>query len=89
MFRCATEPVTVGELATEIDLPPSTAYRKVAALEDAGLLIETRRSSGSDHPSEYVRSVDAVSITHDDSVLVECVTNGVTVCRSEDCEGSS
>ncbi|WP_331236079.1 winged helix-turn-helix domain-containing protein [Natronorarus salvus] len=83
MFERADEPITVGELAVELDLPSSTAYRKVATLCETGLLTELRRFRTDDPPSEYVRTVDSVSVVYDDVTSVECVTNGITVCRTE------
>jgi DNA-binding transcriptional ArsR family regulator len=84
MLARADEPVTVGELAAELELPPSTAYRKVGALCEAGLLTEIRRFRNDNEPAEYLRAFDSVSVVHGDSTSVECVTNGVTICRTED-----
>jgi len=83
MLARADEPVTVGELAVELELPPSTAYRKVATLCEAGLLTEIRRFRNDNEPEEYVRAFDSVSVVHGDSTSVECVTKGIVICRTE------
>lgn len=57
------DPMTVGELADECDLPQSTAYRKVDLLDDADLLEESLRIRRSGkHVSEYACCVDDVTL---------------------------
>lgn len=76
IFQYAAAPVAVPELIEELDLPVSTAYRKVDELSDEGLLTEIRSENGND-PSRYVRSVEAVEITVGDEVRVEASARNV------------
>jgi DNA-binding transcriptional ArsR family regulator len=58
--------LTASELSDSCDLPLSTAYRKLERLTEAGLLEERLRLSQSGkHTSEYVRSVEEVSVSLD------------------------
>ena len=76
----ADEELTVSELGERFDIPQSTAYRKVEALADAGLLEETVRISASgNHASAYACRVEAVSLSVDD----EGVSLDVTRTESE------
>lgn len=58
--------LTAGEVSDSLDLPLSTAYRKLDTLTEAGLLDEEIRLSRSGkHTSEYVRAVEDVEISMD------------------------
>lgn len=62
------EPLSANEISDACDLPLSTAYRKLEILTGAGLLSEQPRirKSGK-HPSEYVRQVERIGITFQES----------------------
>lgn len=79
MYLYATTPVTVRELSEELDLPLSTAYRKVETLQEAGLLMQINEQSRSGYPSHYVRSIERVRVTYDDPMRIECTRNGTTL----------
>ncbi|WP_265110086.1 winged helix-turn-helix domain-containing protein [Halosolutus halophilus] len=84
VYLRAEEPVTVREIAEELDLPRSTAYRKVERLQEAGLLRQLNERSKGGLPAHYVQSMDAVSVTYDDPVQIECSRNGATLwCEPE------
>ncbi|MFB6120873.1 MAG: helix-turn-helix domain-containing protein [Halobacteriaceae archaeon] len=58
--------LTVAEIGERFDIPQSTAYRKVEALADAGLLEEKLRvRSSGNHVSEYTCCVESVSLSID------------------------
>jgi predicted transcriptional regulator len=58
------EALTARELSEAVDLPLSTAYRKIDCLTEAGLLAEqTRLAASGSHPSEYHRTVDDVVVS--------------------------
>ncbi|ESP89954.1 winged helix-turn-helix domain-containing protein [Candidatus Halobonum tyrrellensis] len=58
--------LSTSEIADACDLPLSTAYRKVDALTEAGLLDErTRVRRSGRHASEYVRAAEAVVASFD------------------------
>lgn len=78
LYQDATTPATVNELAEALDLPLSTAYRKVATLEEAGLLTPLVQDPGKrGEPTRYVRAIDRVSVTLDDRLRIECTIAGV------------
>lgn len=75
IFRTASMPMTVSELATECDVPLSTAYRKVTNLEEAGLLRQTNpQAANGTTPAYYARAVDSVSVTLGDDLRIEVVS---------------
>lgn len=60
----AAEPASVSELAERCGMPTSTAYRKVRALFEAGLLEErVRIRPGGRNPSEYLLREGEVTLT--------------------------
>lgn len=74
LFERVDEPRTIPELATECDLPRSTAYRKVNRLVEAGLLTPTRRTTeGADTATTYRRTVDGIQLEVGDGMAVEFV----------------
>lgn len=74
LFRHSTTPKTVRTLAEQGDLPLSTAYRKIGALEDAGLVRRLPSdSSRVTTPDRYERVVEGVSVTLRDGLSVEYV----------------
>ncbi|RKD89159.1 helix-turn-helix domain-containing protein [Halopiger aswanensis] len=73
------DPATVSDIADELDLPQSTAYRKVENLHDAGLISQLNEHSRSGVPSHYVQAIDHVTVTYDDPLRIECVRNGMTL----------
>ncbi|MFC4544009.1 helix-turn-helix domain-containing protein [Halosolutus amylolyticus] len=84
VYLQATEPVTVPEIAEELDLPQSTAYRKVEELQEAGLLRQLNERSQGGLPAHYIQSMDAVSVTYDDPLRIECSRSGTTLwCEPE------
>lgn len=84
VYEVVTAPTTVAEVVAALDLPESTAYRTVHRLERAGLLRRLPSSSRGQHPDQYVRRIDRVSITVDDGVRIDCRLNG----REVHCEPS-
>lgn len=76
IYECAETPKTVQEITAEIDIPLSTAYRKIEKLEEAGLLYDLAKDSYTDVPAQYVRNIDRVSITCGDCVRIDCRING-------------
>lgn len=73
------EPATVGDVSDELDLPQSTAYRKVENLHEAGLLSQLNEHDRTGVPSYYVQAIDHVTVTYGDPLRIECVRNGVTL----------
>jgi len=64
MAATTTRSLTTRELSEEVGLPLSTAYRKVADLTEAGVLVEgTRLSHDGSHASEYHCVVDDVVVS--------------------------
>lgn len=62
----ATAAKSVGELGTACDLPRSTAYRKVKALVEAGLLDErVRIQPERRNPNEYLLRAGKIALTLD------------------------
>lgn len=55
------------ELSEVCDIPPSTIYRKVDLLTDAGLLDEgVRLRRNGKHTNEYVRAIEGIEVSVDD-----------------------
>ncbi|MFC6716650.1 ArsR/SmtB family transcription factor [Natrialbaceae archaeon GCM10025810] len=86
IFVAVERPKTVGELAAELDLPQSTAYRHVGTLTEAGLLRRLNDGSRTDLPTHYVRAIDCVSVTLDDPVRITCERNGIAFYCEPDLE---
>ena len=60
--------LSASEVSAACDLPPSTAYRKLGLLTDAGLIEErTRLRRSGRHASEYVRRVEGAVASFDPS----------------------
>lgn len=60
------EALSASELSDACDLPLSTTYRKLERLTDAGLLEErTRVRRSGKHASEYVRTVERLTVSLD------------------------
>lgn len=65
-------PRTAAELCEVCDMPTSTVYRKLEALSDAAVLDETRRlQDHGNHPVQYRRRMDGVSLSFDDGTGVD------------------
>jgi len=57
-------PRSASELSEACDIPLSTLYRKLELLTDVGFLDErVRLSSAEKHPNEYVRRIDAITVS--------------------------
>ncbi|OAQ53493.1 transcriptional regulator [Natrinema mahii] len=78
-YLYAEEPTTVNEIAEELDIPQSTAYRKVENLQEAGLLSQLNERSRTGMPAHYTQAMDHVSVTYDDPLRIECECNGKTL----------
>lgn len=75
LFERADRWRTIPELASECDLPRSTAYRKVKRLVEAELLIPTTRPTGdTGKATEYRRAVDRINIEVGDDTTIEFLT---------------
>ena len=60
----AREPLTVGEIAEECDLPQSTVYRRVQSLSEDDLIEEALRVNGGGcHSKEYGLCYESLSAT--------------------------
>lgn len=79
VYLFVEEPTTVPEIADALDLPKSTAYRKVESLRDAGLIRQLNRRSQGGLPAHYVQAIDHVSVTYDDPLRIECTQHGKTL----------
>lgn len=78
--------LTASEVSEACELPLSTAYRKLDALTDAGLVLErTRIRRSGKHTSEFVRLVEdvVVSVGTSGGVSLEVVTREDAVRRSQ------
>lgn len=63
------ESLTAAEIGEACDLPSSTAYRKIDALDEANLLVEELRIRRSGkHVSEYTCGVEDVNVSFDGGV---------------------
>lgn len=77
VLGCARTPVTARDVAEAADLSTSTAYRKLHALADAGLLeTQTELSEDGYHTTRYRTTLEAVTVRVDGEEL------GVSVERS-------
>ena len=66
------EALTATELATQCDIPTSTAYRKVEQLTEANLVEErVRINTSGKHATEYSRSFEDVVVSVGDAGSVE------------------
>lgn len=64
LVAAADEPATAAELGECCSMATSTLYRKLDALERAGLLQVTARTrTGGNHAQTYARSVEAIEIS--------------------------
>lgn len=64
----SSESLTAREIANRVEFPLSTTYRKLDALDDAGLLeAGVRLRDVGRNPSEYVRSVENVVVSLDEA----------------------
>ena len=79
VYQRVETPTTVAAVAAELDLPQSTAYRKIDELREAGLVRQFARRSTGNEPAYFVRAIDCVSITYDDPLRIECTRNGTTL----------
>ncbi|TYL36693.1 transcriptional regulator [Natronococcus pandeyae] len=61
------EPLTVPEVADEIERPLSTTYRKLDRLTDSGLVKKTGARPGREQKSRYVTDFDRIAIDLDDA----------------------
>ncbi len=74
MLEALDEPKTVGELAETCGIPLSTAYRKVDAFHETGVVEQSiRLDLGGKHAAQYERSIDAITVRFDAGVECECV----------------
>ncbi len=78
-YLYAAEPVTVSEIAEALDIPQSTAYRKVENLQEAGLLSQLNERSRTGTPAHYTQAMEHVTVTYDDPLRIECECNGRTL----------
>ncbi|WP_226005302.1 ArsR/SmtB family transcription factor [Natrinema salinisoli] len=76
VYLLVEEPATVRDVSDELDLPQSTAYRKVEHLREAGLISRLNERSRTGTPAHYVQAMDHVSVTYDDPLRIECACNG-------------
>lgn len=66
ILQAADEPRLAKELSEACDLPSSTVYRKIDQMSEAGLLKEqTRIDRSGHHASEYVSTVESVTLVAD------------------------
>ncbi|MFC4438160.1 MULTISPECIES: winged helix-turn-helix domain-containing protein [Natrialbaceae] len=61
------EPLTVPEIADEIERPLSTTYRKLDRLTDSGLVKEAGVRPGREQKSRYVTDFERIAIELDDA----------------------
>lgn len=86
----ATEPASVPELVERCDIPISTAYRKVTALVEAGLLeerIRVRPEGG--NLSEYCLRAGKITVTVDGTGEVSIDGDAAGSDRGPECSDSS
>lgn len=70
-FRTETAK-TVPQLVAELDIPRSTAYRKIEELEDTGLVVPaTEKNVDGRSPTEYRRVVDEIRIRIRNEMTIE------------------
>ncbi|MFC7134748.1 MULTISPECIES: helix-turn-helix domain-containing protein [Salinibaculum] len=67
IIRAIGRPLTAREVATRCDLPLSTAYRKLDALQETPLVEQTYRlRERGKHPQQYQRSADSLLVRFPD-----------------------
>lgn len=76
VLRAAAEPVTIRQLTDEYGVPRTTCYKRLNELMEAGLLTAhgTRLSPTGNHKETYLRRVDHLEISFDESVTAEIAT---------------
>ncbi|WP_226483308.1 helix-turn-helix domain-containing protein [Natrinema amylolyticum] len=79
VYLYVEEPATVRDIVEALDLPQSTAYRKVENLREAGLISRLNERSRTGTPAHYVQAMDRVSVTYDDPLRIECTFSGQTL----------
>ena len=62
ILQATTRPKTVAELTDELGLSSSTAYRKIAELEELELLVPTNPDTELTVPTRYQRSVQDICV---------------------------
>ena len=68
LLLAASRSLTASELGERCSLPTSTLYRKLDALEAAGLLrVTSRRRTGGNHAKTYERRVETVEVSLSDA----------------------
>jgi len=79
IVRSIGQPRTAREVATTCDLPLSTAYRKLDALEETPLVEQTYRlRQQGKHPQQYQRRADSLLVRlPEESVEVRLVQRAV------------
>ncbi|AXR81183.1 ArsR/SmtB family transcription factor [Natrarchaeobaculum sulfurireducens] len=69
ILRTAEEPASAQELSDELDIPVTTSYRRVEALNELGLLEDDEETSEFGEPGQsqtvYRRTVDEIVIRFD------------------------
>ncbi len=72
LFHRSGTPKTIPELASECELPRSTAYRKAKRLIEADLLVPTTgAASDTGTATEYRRTVEGIEIGIENTTTVE------------------
>ncbi|MFP8952056.1 helix-turn-helix domain-containing protein [Natrialbaceae archaeon A-arb3/5] len=79
VYLAFEEPKTVNEIAETLELPQSTAYRKVETLREAGLIRRLNEHSKGGLAAHYIQSIETVSVTYDEPLRIECVHHGKTL----------
>lgn len=62
VLRATGVPKTVSELVEDLGLSQSTAYRKIRALEDVGLIERTNPHARGNTPTKYRRATEGVTV---------------------------
>lgn len=62
ILQLTAQPRTVAEIADELGLSQSSAYRKVGRLEDAGLLEPTNPEASGTIPTRYRRTAGELRV---------------------------
>ncbi|GAB3027742.1 winged helix-turn-helix domain-containing protein [Natronobiforma cellulositropha] len=84
IFLALDEPTSVETIVEEHGIPQSTAYRKVEALAEAGL-VRAAETDESGSPTRYLSAVDCLSITYDGATRITCTRSGLTLsCELEE-----
>ncbi|WP_254763015.1 winged helix-turn-helix domain-containing protein [Natrinema marinum] len=79
VYLSVEEPTTVPEIAEALELPQSTAYRKVENLREAGLIRQLNERSQGGLPAHYVQAIEHVTVTYDEPLRIECAHHGKTL----------